>query len=218
MIKTYELVYGLDPEYGVWGLKIIGTSEKYIVANSGTLIAHDVIEHKAIEEIGGIADELMALGASWITRGQYSDFPNNASNSYEIIANGITTTFEDFINNNYNYDYDVSTLPSLESLEDDYVRESIDIILEKVNLDSYNEDQEIVDEFIKNARILMCMGAEEIQIRLPNVCENTIFNSVRIVVDELLEDLPHDINISHYELVVNYETAQAEINPVYHEL
>lgn len=45
-----------------------------MVAAEGLLVAHDIIEHQnGPEKIGGIADELEALGAVWLVRGQWGD-------------------------------------------------------------------------------------------------------------------------------------------------
>lgn len=70
-------------------------------ASEGLLIAHDLIEHvNGIEQIGGIDDELEALGGIWWVRGQWGDLRRDGRGSmhsvHENIAADITRMFRDF--------------------------------------------------------------------------------------------------------------------------
>ena len=66
-----------DPEIGDLGLVCVGLPDmdgKPVVDLDGTGIAHDLIEHvNGLSAIGGVGDELEALGAMWYTRGQHGD-------------------------------------------------------------------------------------------------------------------------------------------------
>ncbi|MCG7348844.1 hypothetical protein [Sphingomonas sp. ACRSK] len=51
--------------------------EGFMAARSGFLVAHDVLEHlNGCEAIGGVPDELEALGALWQVRGRHGDMLN----------------------------------------------------------------------------------------------------------------------------------------------
>lgn len=59
-------------------LKDLPPDLSFSVAHSGTLIAHDIIEHqRGIKNIGTIWDEVIAFGAIWYTRGQFGEVNSN---------------------------------------------------------------------------------------------------------------------------------------------
>ncbi len=61
---------GLAPQAAING----NGSEDYMADTDGVLLAHDLLEHiNGPEHIGGIGDELEALGAIWYGRGQSND-------------------------------------------------------------------------------------------------------------------------------------------------
>lgn len=63
-------------QLGELGLKIGGMKDTngMYAANSGLLVAHDIVEHvNGLAAIGTIGDELMALGGAWRCRGQWGD-------------------------------------------------------------------------------------------------------------------------------------------------
>ena len=63
---TGELGYLLDGQHL--------TDHMVLDTGDGTLIAHDIVEHvNGLREIGGLEDELEALGAIWLVRGQFAD-------------------------------------------------------------------------------------------------------------------------------------------------
>ena len=74
-MRKHVIVYTKDDSTGEMGfrLKLMprldnGETE----CGDGTLIAHDLLEHmRGPREIGGIADEVIALGAAWYVRGQW---------------------------------------------------------------------------------------------------------------------------------------------------
>lgn len=86
-MKYLTLVAIEDPTLGETGL-VIKTMNlnnipegEIVIANDGSLIAHDILEHQnGIHNIGSIADELEALGGLWYVRGQYGVLnPKNRS-------------------------------------------------------------------------------------------------------------------------------------------
>jgi hypothetical protein len=63
------------PTTGETGFSVAGASvaDDYMAATNGALMAHDLLEHlNGFDEIGGIGDELEALGAAWYVRGARS--------------------------------------------------------------------------------------------------------------------------------------------------
>jgi hypothetical protein len=72
----YLLIYEENEEFGGMGLRIDGStlnSSEYNMATDGLLIAHDILEHSKIKDIGPIGDELKALGAIMYVRGQFGE-------------------------------------------------------------------------------------------------------------------------------------------------
>ena len=75
-----------DYEFGGIGLQVKGTRASGSAMNpatTGLLIAHDLLEHQnGLAAIGGIGDELEALGGIWYVRGQHGDM--NRKNPFNI--------------------------------------------------------------------------------------------------------------------------------------
>lgn len=78
----YILSYEKDEEYGSLGFKIEGTKNGgYNMATDGLLVAHDIVEHSSLKDIGSIGDELRALGAIWFVRGQFGELRRDSIGS-----------------------------------------------------------------------------------------------------------------------------------------
>lgn len=76
LIATHD-EYGTEP-----GLSIKGTPqvEGFAADRTGTLIAHDLLEHvNGTEYIGYVWDEMEALGAIWQVRGRHGDLMTGRS-------------------------------------------------------------------------------------------------------------------------------------------
>lgn len=89
--QEYTLVTREDDATGEigWCLeKLAHIHDMPSVAIDPYLIAHDIIEHvNGIEEIGGIGEELQAMGGIWNTRGQHCDINrNNTFNNDPVVA------------------------------------------------------------------------------------------------------------------------------------
>jgi hypothetical protein len=129
-MKTVYLVSRTDDEYGTLGLVAEGpTRDGYNVATEGFLIAHDLIEHQnGLARIGDIDDELEALGAIWIVRGQHGDISRNgvgaAHSPEENIASDLSRMCVDVGNGAYFPDAQLRTRPHD---DDDVFREIIEI-------------------------------------------------------------------------------------------
>lgn len=101
-LKTVILEAFEDESVGTLGLGLEGMPCDDITNASGTgaLIAHDLLEHvNGPQHIGGIPDELEALGALWFTRGQHGELNRDGSGSHysvgENIAHDLTRMFRD---------------------------------------------------------------------------------------------------------------------------
>ena len=74
-MRKHVIVYTEDEATGELGFRLklmpaLNNGEPE--CGGGALIAHDILEHlHGPREIGGIADELIALGAAWFVRGQW---------------------------------------------------------------------------------------------------------------------------------------------------
>lgn len=81
-------------ESGEMGLTIVGTPAldgQLFVAMSGILIAHDIVEHMDFKQIGGAAEELLAMGAAWYVRGRHGDVVRspNVNSAEQHIASDV---------------------------------------------------------------------------------------------------------------------------------
>lgn len=73
---------------GQTGLLIEGAKPYQLtVATDGMLAAHDILEHHTPGCIGGVADELEALGAMWWMRGVFNDINRHAHSPYSPYEN-----------------------------------------------------------------------------------------------------------------------------------
>ena len=98
--ETYRLVVREDEYIGEIGWcveQLVEMFDQPSVALRPNLIAHDIIEHvNGIDQIGGIGEELQAMGGLWNTRGQwgvldrdsYSPYSAEQSVGYEICELG----------------------------------------------------------------------------------------------------------------------------------
>jgi hypothetical protein len=90
--KEFTLVVREDEMTGETGWVVedlIEMDEQPSVAYDSYLIAHDIVEHvNGIEEIGGIGEELQAMGGIWNTRGKLSDIrrPHPIVSAHESLA------------------------------------------------------------------------------------------------------------------------------------
>ena len=80
--------------HGIVGFTIaeIKPFEDFGADTSGTLTAHDILEHqKGFSNIGSLGDELIALGGVYFVRGEYSDLsrPSNIHSTEENLASDV---------------------------------------------------------------------------------------------------------------------------------
>lgn len=60
---------------GLRNTKLPANTSLALDLGTGIIIAHDIVEHQqGIEKIGTFEDELLALGAGWVTRGSFGSY------------------------------------------------------------------------------------------------------------------------------------------------
>jgi hypothetical protein len=102
MVKKIKLIVGEDAVTGEMGLKLAGLPDidwDASMTMEGRLIAHDLLEHvNGVENIGGIGEELQAMGGAWFVRGQFNDVTRsfNYNTAYEHIASDISNMARDY--------------------------------------------------------------------------------------------------------------------------
>ncbi len=92
-MRHIRLVAFEDEPTGNLGLIVKGSEGPEIYSdNKGSLIAHDIVEHQnGMAAIGGIDDELEAIGALWQVRGRHGTLLHEGyqwRGLYEIIGGG----------------------------------------------------------------------------------------------------------------------------------
>ena len=151
-------------------------SDNISAATTGILVAHDIIEHQqGAEKIGGIGDELIALGAVAHTRGQWGDMQRDGRQMYAAhetlafdVANLATYYFEGVPIREQLKPLD-SGLVVLESFIDDVIEEAREMIPDEL-LDSYDihVTPSELEDYLRACKTLMQHGAVMCQKRFNN--------------------------------------------------
>ena len=148
---------------GELGLVIEGlTTGEYITsAQSGALIAHDLIEHQnGPAAIGGVGDELIALGAIWFTRGNLEDITRTGSRLYGAhgqIAADVANVYR-YFHEGFNMPVPKTVAGDIEEDIRDILREAIEMI--KAESDDEDEGEARIDvaRYIRGAKHFMRAG------------------------------------------------------------
>jgi len=171
MRKRIILTCAEDGEFGGYGLLLPGMHAGHDVnpAADGLLLAHDLLEHQnGVAAIGGIDDELEALGGIWYVRGQFDDISRDGSGSahttHQNIAGDVVRMFRDYFCGVY-----VNTTPprtrALPEADDDF-REIIAEALKQTRGEVDREDatpEEIAQK--EAAYIAVCLPRMRIGYR-----------------------------------------------------
>lgn len=167
----------------------------YYPANTGALLAHDLIEHRhGIDSIGSIEDELQAIGAGWITRGQWGDYIRGRNNSicpYVMAASDVLNLFELCVNVG---EY-IKTIPSIkevEGLENHLWHEDMNLILAEfrgqVKKEYPDASKDTIDQFSNAALYYMLQGVDSLVAELGDRFRgNNIFWCIAQEYDSLLK-------------------------------
>ncbi len=218
----YVLIYDEDKKYGNKGFRIKGSSidpAEYNVGD-GRLIAHDIVEHNNIKDIGSVGDELMALAALWYVRGQFGDINRNQSSASgeENIASDILYMALNQIKDGLRYGMPV---PIVRGCMFD---ESIDNILYEARKMILKEWDEPKDDgfyrrlgiFLADARRFMISGIHSVVARYQRIggatAANTVFWNIAEAVDSALRYA--DYEGQEFNLSVVFSTRKVSINPI----
>lgn len=159
-----------DRESGETGLKFgnMPDLDMPTAILEGRTLAHDLFEHvNGQEMIGGIADEIMAIGAMWYIRGEYSDIVRGQP-SYrspdEIAAGDLYNIFVDWLRADRewgDHEFDQGYDPT-----DTYINEIgvefFQLMVSQYNVEDEAEDEEFTQEeldyYIAYGLKCLCQG------------------------------------------------------------
>lgn len=196
-MRTVMLTARYDDATGNIGLACNGlpqSDDEPMVANSGVLIAHDLIEHvNGLKRIGSIHDELQALGAVWFTRGNWGDIRRDRHtdiNSYAAIGRDVEQLAVKFVQRR---DEDL-TKGTPKRTKRDHIQDELDECIkegmkaaaaELAHYDGGEHDYE--DELARFSEVagrLMRMGYDKIARKYETgLHANTLFWSIAEAVD-----------------------------------
>lgn len=167
---------------GKLGLFVAGMKSGFLdAATTGDLVAHDILEHQnGTRSIGGICDELEALGGVWFVRGQHGYLRDNSNYTpQEDLAGDVAHLFsyvnagcsmERHYNFTHRHDFDEDFRDILELAE------------------GHTDDEEpMTDEYKSVALHAMRTGFRKASRRfLCGISANSMFRDVREAVDSLI--------------------------------
>ena len=198
------------------GLSINGLGKNYtdeiFVASSGTLLAHDIVEHQnGINAIGSIDDELEALGAVWFTRGQFDDMSRDgigsSKNAYQNIAADIEEMFIKFTNKNES----VNACPVTHNHNHD---ETFDIIINyfKEDVSNIADNVSMLATFTAIIKARLRIGYNKASRRFKTAIHaNNLFWSIADAANEVIK---HEL-IEGQQFRLAYGNGQATITEVF---
>lgn len=213
-MRVYTLEYREDQESGELGFHVHGATleeGKYNMATDGLLIAHDILEHQRIKDIGSIGDELKAMGAIWYIRGQFGDFPNSIVAPQDNISSDITRMARDYVYNPY-FDCPVPIKNK------HWLHEEFTNMITKARgdlhheLDDSDRGSSRESEYFTAALAFMTAGYQAAERRFKRigggVRANSLFHSIQRAVDTALKWAEHEGQ--QFTLHVNFKDCTAE--------
>jgi hypothetical protein len=198
-MKKYILNYVKDKEHEFLGLMIENvTHHKVTAANEGMTVAHDLIEHNGLDSIGGVFNEIEALGALWYVRGYFNDI--NRINSgpyspYEVVTSELFMCFEHYL---YNGDSDDKpNIARTRCCEYDEDFELITSMLKKqINKNDFDREQRIAGQyFLTTVLPHLRKGYRQCKRRFRHLSQcrvNTLFWNIAKAMDEVLPLLEYE--------------------------
>lgn len=209
-----------DDSTGSVGLGALGMprDESTNAGWNGATIAHDLIEHvNGVAHIGGIADELEAVGALWFTRGQFGDLSRDGSGSFhtphENVASDLTSMFRDFFVNGASLSLNAPRTCRVEHDEDlrDILRIAMTDIPREVEFDA-DDTPELRRRMAEYERVclpLMRIGYRKAKRRYGSGIEaNTLFWLIAEAVQPYLQHQRLDVGM-RYELAYGHRDGSA---------
>lgn len=221
-MNTYKIIAGMDNQSGEVGLAFedLPAIDHDFSMGDGRLLAHDLLEHQnGLEAIGGIGEELQALGGIWFVRGQQSDIVRtpNVNAPYQHLASDVYRMAMDYA---MGEEFDCPFAHGYageDEFEDDYkdiIREAVSVFRKEYDNDFDHDQKQRLKKYWQNVKPFMRQGMAKAQERYQDdsAIANTLFWNVAAVVDDLTYEEGHE-----FTLTVNYETGEASIEEFYQE-
>lgn len=161
----YATLCVVQDEYSLdLGFKVKGTPsfESFMADRTGTMIAHDIVEHQnGLAYMGAVWDELEALGGVWHCRGRWGDIGEGSIHSPQVhVASDIIRMFGEWDGENGPF----SIRTKAHVYDDDFFG-IIDIARKGIK-DEYDDcDVEQVDQFLNLALHRMRNGYRKCECR-----------------------------------------------------
>lgn len=162
---TGTFICELNPEYGDLGLRPLDMP--HADANGGMAVAHDLLEHFPGDS-GSIADELMALGASYLLRGQ-TDYYQRTGN-VNPPEKHLASDFEELYMHFSTEGFPVGDPGNVEPVDDEDAEETFQSAVEIgmdniVDIFDFNEDAEDGEES-ESSQLLATFTSDEYRARM----------------------------------------------------
>jgi hypothetical protein len=220
-IKEFQLIVREDENLGEMGWvveELAEMEEQPSVARDGYLIAHDIVEHvNGIEAIGGIGEELQAMGGVWNTRGQWGDIRRGRyqnTDPHEALANDFQNMAIRYLNGE-EMGYEIPEEVQESGYEDDFndiwentiigLRREIEY--EHFSL-SKDEIEKMIEEFHKAAERFFHIGIIKHEALYGDRCNaNTLFYNIVEALNGMVQGEPE--SYQRISLTINYDDLTA---------
>lgn len=222
----YILHYEKDQDTGELGFRIEGSKAiagAYNMATDGVLIAHDILEHRAINKIGTIGDELMALGGVWYVRGQHGELRRDRTGSFytpaQNVASDVVNMGRDII---LGYKKYREKLPRVQVnghlfLEDfqEIINEARNSLIKELEGEVYTKTA--LENYLDCALKFMIAGFNHVQKRFARYenrfIANNIFWHIAEAVDKAIKWA--EFEGQQFKLFVNFKDPAARVEEFY---
>lgn len=191
-----------DQEFG--GLGLVNVTDRHKLCNgmftaqTGLILAHDIIEHQqGFSKIGSIGDEMLALGGVVFTRADWSDLSRNGSGSRhtpaEHLASDVVNMGRMFLQSGVPFRQKLQTtrLDSFEILINDTIECAREAIRDELD-DDESVSQHDIDTYLEGCRILMLRGTYLANKRFNSQAHaNTLFWDIENAANCCIEHLEY---------------------------
>lgn len=223
---SFTLVYEQDEEYGGLGFRIEGSKKiagAYNMATEGLLIAHDILEHSKIEDIGTIGDELKALGGVWFVRGQLSDMRRDGIGSmytpHQNVASDVVNMGRSIVLGHTKY---YAKVPRVQPNKCIVINDLLDIIAEarkdlpgELEVEEYTKAA--LDKYLDDTLKFMVYGYNKAKERYRRIGgryrANKLFWDITEEVDTALKQAEYEGQ--RFKLKINYSKCEATCEELY---
>lgn len=178
-------------------------------------LTHDLIEHvNGAEPMGGIEDEIEAIGAAWFTRGQWGNYQINFRiDPLQGLKNDIALIIEEIVNLSEEDDLFLLSECSNNYIDkwEGFAADCEPLLIE--SLENYNDElseeqkENIINEFTK----WFCSGIEKISQRYDDdtgITCNNVFYQVREAINALISE---NNFYERQEFTIYYDADSCEI-------